>query len=424
MPARIACAGMLFFGALAFAAEDAPAVPRIDCVELAAPQPWKQAKAVLWYDDFDGDEATQQQYHEYDARSKDNLRSPDVFLGAAGQSLRMYYAKGSQGAGGRKLTFGDCPFGPPLRKGEKFVELYWRIYVKHPAGWTGGGPDKMSRCTSFTSGNWTQAMIGHVWSAGEALTLDPASGVKDGRVVTTKYNDFPNLKWLGNKPVSPFLLQSDGEAGRWVCVEAHVKLNTPGQKDGVMELWIDGLLQCNRTGLDWRGAYTDKGINAVFLEAYWNKGSPAEQSRWFDDFVVSTQPIGPLVAPANPVLRKTPFAGPAGAKQAAWEVQIAERVDAAGDGAEQIFARLPDEWKHQKGEDAWVKPVWASGTLKDDAQRVTADAKHGTFTGALKGQTRFAAGKTYFCRCRQQDAQGHWSAWSPWHQPFQTAREP
>lgn len=407
--------------AAALRAGESPAVPRIDSVELLVPQPWKQQRAVIWYDDFDGSEETQRQYHEYDTLNAQNIRTNEMFLGAAGQSLRMHFPKGSQGIGGRKLCFGDCPFGPPLRKGEKFEELYWRIYVKHPPDWTGGGPDKMSRCTSFTSNRWTQAMIGHVWSSGEALTLDPATGVKDGRVVSTRYNDFPNLKWLGNKPVSPFLLHAADEAGRWACVETHVKLNTPGQKDGVMRLWLDGLLQCDRKGLDWRGVYKDHGINAIFLEAYWNKGSPVEQSRWFDDFVASTQPIGPAFISPHPVLRKTPFKGAEGAKQAAWELQIAERTEAAADGAEQIFKRQPDEWSNQKGEDVWVRTVWTSAPEKTGAQRIAANAHNGAFTGALAGKTGFAPGKLYFCRCRQQDDKGTWSAWSSWHQPFQVA---
>lgn len=408
-------------GLTAQGVENAPAVPRIDSIELDVPQPWKKNPDVIWYDDFDGDEATQQAYHEYGSHHAENVRVEAERLGATGKSLRIHYPKGSQGIGGRKLTFGDCPFGPPLRKGEKFEELYWRIYVKHPANWTGGGPDKMSRCTSFSSGKWTQAMIGHVWSSGEALTLDPASGIKDGRVVTTKYNDFPNLKWLGNKPVSPFLLHSSDQAGRWVCVEAHVKLNTPGQKDGIMRLWVDGLLQCDRKALDWRGTYTEHGINAVFLEAYWNKGSPVEQSRWYDDFVVSTKPIGPLVASKHPVLRRTPYAGPEGSKPGAWEAQVAEKVEAAAEGAEQIFKRLPDEWGHQKGEDVWLRTVWSSKPMGAGLAAVSVSAENGSFSGALAKEAQLQAGGIYWVRCRQQDSRGLWSGWSDWHQPMRIA---
>ena len=71
-------------------------------------------------------------------------------------------------------SFGDSPVGRPLRRGETFDEVYWRIYVKHQPGWT-GSPAKMSRATSLTSERWTQAFILHVWSSGAFLTLDPAT---------------------------------------------------------------------------------------------------------------------------------------------------------------------------------------------------------------------------------------------------------
>ena len=88
-------------------------------------------------------------------------------------------------------------------------------------------------------------MIAHVWSSGESLTLDPASGVRGNRIATTRYNDFANLRWLGNKPVSTFKLHSTEEAGRWVCVESRAKLNTPGKKDGLNQLLIDGRLEAD-----------------------------------------------------------------------------------------------------------------------------------------------------------------------------------
>ena len=89
------------------------------------------------------------------------------------------------------------------------------------------------------------------------------------------YDDFGNLHWFGNKPVSAFKLHSTEEAGRWVCVESRAKLNAPGKHDGLNQLWIDGRLEAERKSLDWRGSYARYGINAVFLETYWNKGLAA-----------------------------------------------------------------------------------------------------------------------------------------------------
>ena len=312
----VAC-GWLVLGCSIGAAQDAPATPRIESLVVLDPQPAATDPAVIWHDNFD-DAEKQSRYAE---KSGDVVDQPR--FGGVGKSLRMEYPRGSRGIGGRKVFFGDSPTHRPhvVRGEETFTDVYWRIYVKHPANWTGGGPAKLSRATSLVPPGWRQAMIAHVWSSGEALTLDPASGVRESRVVTTKYNDFDNLRWLGNKPASRFKLHGDDGAGWWVCVEARAKLNTPGKQDGLNQLWIDGRLEAERRNLNWRGTFRQRGINAVFLEAYWNRGSPVDQARWIDNFVVSTKPIGPVVCSRNPVLIKTPYRGPG--SQQAWQVEIA-----------------------------------------------------------------------------------------------------
>lgn len=345
--------------------------PRIESIVPAAKQPHEGDPAVLWYDSFDGPESVQEQYLEYQAGSPGSKRSEKEALGGAGRSMELHYAKGSQGVGGRKIVFGDCPFGKPLRKGEKFTDIYWRIYVKHQKGWT-GAPAKMSRATGFVSGQWNQAFILHVWSGkGPTLTLDPARGVRDGQVVTTKYNDFANLKWLGNSPSGAFPIHATEESGRWVCVEARLKLNTPGKNDGIASLWVDGVLDTERTGMDFRESYDARTINAVMLEAYWNDGSPADQYRWYDDFVVSTKPIGPVTAAAVPQVLLT--------------AATACDVEVAADG---------------KGE----KIVWRSKP---------GEAKDGKLT--LGG--KYESGTVYFCRVRKSGG-----TWSGWHQPFLVSR--
>jgi hypothetical protein len=343
--------------------QSAPEIVRVESVVPAAKQPCDGDPATIWYDSFDGPESVQEQYHEYKAGTADGKRTDREALGGAGKSMELFYAKGQQGAGGRKLLFGDAPFGRPVRKGERFTEIYWRHYVKHQKGWT-GAPAKMSRATGFTSSSWTQAFILHVWSgSGTTLTLDPARGVRDGAVVTTKYNDFPNLKWLGNSPSGRFPVHSTEESGRWICVEARLKLNTPGQQDGVAQLWVDGVLDAERSNLDFRSTYDARTINAVLLEAYWNSGSPSDQYRWYDDLVVSTKPIGPVTAASKPTLILT-SASPC-------EVEVAA---------------------DPKGE----KVVW-----------------RGKGTGKVTATGTFQAGTMYFCRVRTTGGE-----WSPWHQPF------
>ena len=153
-------------------AADAPEVPRIDSVVMSTPQPQASDDAVIWYDDFDGPEKA---YTE----SQGQLDDAQAF-GGQGRSMLSWYEQGSRGTGNRKVFFGDSPTGKVVRKGQVFDDIYWRVYVKHQHGWTGGGPAKLSRATSIVSPNWSQAMISHVWSSGEALTLDPASGDRGG----------------------------------------------------------------------------------------------------------------------------------------------------------------------------------------------------------------------------------------------------
>jgi len=177
-------------------------------------------------------------------------------------------------------------------------------------------------------------------------------------------------------------------------VEARAKLNTPGQKDGLNQLWIDGRLEAERKNLDWRGDYTGHGINAVFLETYWNDGSPVTQSRWIDNFVISTRPIGPVDCPRNPVLIKTPYHGPG--TLAAWQVEV------AAEDQENI--------------------VWRSNLLAV-SERVRVGAEDGRFVGPLASQSRLEADRVYCFRVRQSSDRGPMSPWSPWHQAVRTADE-
>lgn len=362
--------------------------PQIDSVEMLTPNPLAVEKDVIWYDNFNG---PAQRYTE-----SQGVVDREESFGLTGGSMLSLYEKGTRGVGNRKVFFGDSPTGRVVNKGTKYDEIYWRIYVKHQYGWTGGGPAKLSRATSIVSNKWAQAMISHVWSSGEALTLDPATGIRGDKIATGKYNDFANLRWLGNRPASRFKIHSTAESGRWVCVEARVKLNTPGKKDGLNQLWIDGRLEAERKNLDWRGSYTGHGINAVFLESYWNNGSPVTQRRWIDNFVISTKPIGPVVCPRKPVLIKTPYRGKG--SQTCWEVEITE------DG---------------KGNTV----VWKSGPITSP-KYVKVCREMGTFSGPLDGKNELGAGITYFVRVREMNDVGQWSPWSPWHQPFKTAGNP
>jgi len=390
---RLFISGVAVMAVLALAAAGLfaapPASPRVDYVDMLPEQPQQKDPATIWYDDFDTGNP-KDNYYEYGDNDGEFVPVDSEKYGSHGRSLRAKFQKGETGAGDVKVFFGDNPAatggnrGLLRRPGEKFREVYWRFYLKHQKGWQ-GSPAKLSRATAMAGANWSQAMIAHHWSEGLFLTLDPASGIKDNKLVTTKYNDFDNLRWLGNKPVGKYPIFATEESGHWVCVECYVRLNTPGQKDGEFTAWLDGKEDATRKNLDWLGTWNQYGLNALFLENYWNDGSVKEQERYFDNFVISTKPIGPVVVPLEPTIVKTAFADPdPGDKQSAWQVQVAPSPEGAA-------------------------PAWDSGTIEGEANSTAAKG--------LKPDT------LYWARVRQRDAAGTWSEWSLWHAPFRTAAQ-
>jgi hypothetical protein len=134
-------------------------------------------------------------------------------------------------------------------------------------------PPKMARITSIGPG-WDKRFGVYYWIENQEIVADVST--PDG--------------WL---PIqhSGFSFADPGNIGRWICHEMYVKANTPGQSDGEYTFWVDGVPVVEITGVSLVGS-TDFHFNNAMLDTYWNGGSPSEQNRYYDNFVVSTERIG------------------------------------------------------------------------------------------------------------------------------------
>ena len=270
-----------------------PAPTPPTAAECGSPRPeW------LWCDDFEQDRIAR--YFEYDAAGGNFARAAAVGYGGS-SGMRVRWIAGAVSTGGLHLAIGRTPstyFRPVDAGTANYREVYWRLYVKHQAGWVGGAGVKLSRAFIFANSNWAQAAIAHIWGGvgtgpdQNILIADPASGTStSGTLITTQYNDFANLRWLGAARTTTPIFDA-AHVGQWYCIEAHMRLNTAGSSNGVFEIWVDGRPEVARTGLNWVGAYSQYGINAVYFENYWNGGAVASQERYMDNIVVSTSRIG------------------------------------------------------------------------------------------------------------------------------------
>jgi hypothetical protein len=287
------------------------------------PSNWKSLNPTwIWCDDFESDTSA----------SWVDRNNPSTFLRSAGNgqsssySMRATYpaTTGAANAGDFKIAFGASPVTPKINASDntKYTELYWRTFIRTSANWLPGTGAKLTRATGFVNASWVQSFITHWWDSATAgiLSVDPVSTVCRGGlkpdgitactnniVLATGWNDFTNFYWLGiNNGTIPVLQNS--HANIWQCLEGHTKLNASGVSDGVQELWIDGVLDAQKTGLNLVGTYSTYGINIFSVENYMNAGTGQSQYRDWDNLVLSTTRVKCTVGGSD----TTPPAAPTG----------------------------------------------------------------------------------------------------------------
>jgi hypothetical protein len=250
----------------------------------------------IWCDSFDDGTDPNNNYYEHnDDDGEFQPMDEDYF--SPPYSMRALFQLNETSAGGLIKTFGRTPSSfskNSVRTNEDFREVYWRVYLKHEGGWQ-GSPGKLSRARSWyrNDGNWGECMLAHWWSSGEVLCNDPVSLIRnDNTCQSSGVNHWSEMDWLGSSCGQKELF-SDEYHGNWICIEGHVKLNDPGVSNGFQEFWINNEFDVRSNNLNYVKSWDDYAINAVSLENWWNEpGSIKEQTRYFDNWIISTERIG------------------------------------------------------------------------------------------------------------------------------------
>jgi hypothetical protein len=180
-------------------------------------------------------------------------------------------------------------------------EAYFRYYLRLGDNWNptldGGKLPGLSGTYGRAGWGGRKADGSNGWSARGSFLQQTAGGTTLAGMravgsyvyhagMDTNYGD--NWGWnLG--PTG--LLQKN----RWYCIEQHVRLNTPGQTNGVLEIWVDGRLAFQKTDIRYRDTSTLR-IESVWMNVYHGGARPAphDMTLFIDNLVVAGRYIGPM----------------------------------------------------------------------------------------------------------------------------------
>jgi hypothetical protein len=224
---------------------------------------------------------------------RDDAHRFEPLVGAA---LRVKIPKG------RELGL-DLRYGFKAQQGREPDEIYFRYYLRLADDWLSAsdGGKMPGLAGTYGMAAWGGRPWNGFkgWSMRGSYRLPPPGHPASGRVMlgtyaydskTDKYGE--PLSWPGSALAA--LIEPD----RWVCIEQHLRLNTPGtpgKEDGLFQVWVDGRLVMDRENLRLRDA-PDIHIQEVWMNFFHGgtAAAPADMHAYIDNVVVARRYIGPL----------------------------------------------------------------------------------------------------------------------------------
>lgn len=187
-------------------------------------------------------------------------------------------------------NYADFTFGDHVSVGdEKIEEIYLQMYSKISSGYS--WPDRSHKIAIFNlTDGVTTARRYQVY-----VYADP-----NGRYAVD-YTDIEN--WVFNGLSQNVGTPVNVSSGQWDKLKLRVRLNTPGSRNGVVELWINDELKLSYNNVNIR-LDTNYGLNKFILSSYSTRSNGFSGTQWYDEVLISTQNITDtfVVTPKAPIL--------------------------------------------------------------------------------------------------------------------------
>lgn len=211
----------------------------------------------------------------------------DIVPGYIGDGVQVTIPKGSHHGADRRLPLGQqFGFEPEV--------LHYTYMVRIDEGWLNESPGKLPG----PAGVYT----------GTGAGTYPSTPSRPGWSARTMFNADYGDEHPGKTEISQYVYHVDqpdpaGERlaynkrgmlrhGEWYCVQGLIRLNTPGEHDGVLKVWVDGEPAAKKTDYAFRRAGEDNiRINWFWFDVYFGgKKTPStDQSVTIDELTISSQ---------------------------------------------------------------------------------------------------------------------------------------
>ncbi len=293
--AAIAVSSLIFSGCNFFSPSAAIAPPAPEAASASAPPLLKTAAAVSlpFRADFESESA-----ECWGRRDGSGYNRPGcgnfVNIGPHGISLATNGIRRS-GSKALKATYikNEDVAGSVLRVDEENIHVRTHFYFDK--GFDFGQGVKIGRVSSFNDAkqaNDVDIILAVGSSAGNQC------GQTDMGYLGLHFNGRPTgYDWGSITPSISF------QRERWYSVEYQVSLNTPGQKNGLVRLWVDGKMVGEKTGLNIRGGGgSSVRLNRVLIGGWYSNSARGNRcsapsgpsSIYMDDIEIARSYIGPL----------------------------------------------------------------------------------------------------------------------------------
>jgi len=257
--------------------------------------------AVLFHDDFEAGEVGK----KWDEVSIRRLRNATAQAPALVAETAAAIARGARSARAslHKDSHSDVSLVKRLRPG--LDELYMRHYVRYGPDYgyhAHGGSGFMADWGGGAFRGAGKAPDGDkfFWATLEPIGRPDRGWGPPGALIFYAYWWKMKPDGRGNYWGNWFQPQPDQvpPLQTWTCIEWRVKANTPGQENGELDCWINGVKRGEFRNINWRSAESlqvNKVQLTLYLEpdGYERAGGGVTRTVWYDDVVVATQPIGP-----------------------------------------------------------------------------------------------------------------------------------